>query len=122
MSYSNGLLNFKNQTSSQGERGKPGVGFNLTSDGNYDMSKKKVTIGKGTSNSDAITKNQLDISIYTKLSKSGGIMTGNLDMNNKRIYYLAQPNGNNQPATKTYVDTHFLAKSGAVMAGDLSIQ
>lgn len=34
MGYSNGLLNFKNQTSGQGEKGKPGVGFNLTSDGN----------------------------------------------------------------------------------------
>ena len=29
MSYSNGLLNFKSQTSGQGERGGPGVGFNL---------------------------------------------------------------------------------------------
>ena len=37
MRNSNGLLNFKNQTSGQGERGKPGVGFNLTSDGNYDI-------------------------------------------------------------------------------------
>ena len=34
MSYSNGLLNFKSQTSGQGERGRPGVGFNLTADGN----------------------------------------------------------------------------------------
>ena len=37
MRNSNGLLNFKNQTFGQGERGKPGVGFNITSDGNYDM-------------------------------------------------------------------------------------
>ena len=37
MRNSNGLLNFKNQTFGQGERGKPGVGFNLTSDGNYDI-------------------------------------------------------------------------------------
>ena len=36
----------------------------------------------------------------TKLSLSGGVMQGNLDMNNNRIYNLAQPNGNNQPATK----------------------
>ena len=43
----------------------------------------------------------------TKLSLSGGLMTGNLDMNNNRIYNLAQPNGNNQPATKIYTDTNF---------------
>lgn len=48
-------------------------------------------------------------------------MTGNLDMNNKRIYNLAQPSGNNQPATQTYVGTYFLAKSGAVMAGNLNL-
>ena len=44
----------------------------------------------------------------TKLSLSGGVMQGNLDMNNNRIYNLAQPNGNNQPATKNYKDTNFL--------------
>ena len=44
---------------------------------------------KGTASSDAITKSHAD----TKLSKSDGIMTGNLDMNNKRIYNLVQPNG-----------------------------
>ena len=31
----------------------------------------------------------------TKLSLSGGLMTGNLDMNNNRIYNVAQPNGDN---------------------------
>ena len=35
MSYSNGLLYLKSQTSGQGERGSPGVGFNLTADGTY---------------------------------------------------------------------------------------
>ena len=40
MSYSNALVNFKNKTSGQGERVKPGVGFNLTSHGNYDMVNK----------------------------------------------------------------------------------
>ena len=44
----------------------------------------------------------------TKLSLSGGVMQGNLDMNNNRIYNLAQPNGYNQPATKNYKDTNFL--------------
>ena len=65
------LLNFKNHTSGQGERRRPGVGFNLTTDGNYDMVNIKLTnVAEGTASSDAITKNQLD----AKLSKSDGIM------------------------------------------------
>ena len=67
MSYSNGLLNFKHKTSGQGERGKPGVGFNLTTDGNYDMvNKKLVNVAEGTARSDAITKHQLDTALIDK--------------------------------------------------------
>ena len=61
MSYSNGLLlllNFKSQTSGQRERGKPGVGFNLTLDGNYDMVNEKLAnVADGTNPTDAITLN-----------------------------------------------------------------
>ena len=39
-------------------------------------------MAKGTASNDAVIKQQLD----TKLSLSGGLMTGNLDMNNNRIY------------------------------------
>ena len=61
LSYSNGLLNLKSQTSGQGERGRPGVGFNLTSDGNYDMVNKKLAnLADGTNPTDAITLQQLD--------------------------------------------------------------
>ena len=47
---------------------RPGVGFNLTSDGNYDMVNKKLAnVGEGTSNSDAITlKKSLDTAIVNK--------------------------------------------------------
>ena len=41
-----------------------GTGFNLTSDGNYDMLNKKLV--NGTSNSLAITKIQLDTAIGKK--------------------------------------------------------
>ena len=51
--------------------------------------KEPTNVAEGTSNSNAITKNQLHTATDTKLSKSGGIMTGNLDMNNKSIYNLA---------------------------------
>ena len=48
-------------------------------------------------------------------------MTGNLDVNNIKIYNLAQPNGNNQPATNIYSDNKFLAKTGDVMGGPLNM-
>ena len=57
----------------------------------------------------------------TKLSLSGGLMTGNLDMNNNRIYNVAQPNGDNQPATKIWSENTFLAKNGGVMASNLNM-
>ena len=53
-------------------------------------------MAKETASSDALTKQQLD----TKLSLSGGLMTGNLGMNSNRVYNVAQPIGDNQPATK----------------------
>ena len=58
----------------------------------------------------------------TKLSLSGGLMTGNLDMNIKRIYNVAQPNGNDQPATKIWSENKFLDKHGGdAMAGPLNM-
>ena len=41
----------------KGIQGAPGVGFNLTADGNFDMVSKKLTnVGAPTSNADAATK------------------------------------------------------------------
>ncbi|CAH3149065.1 unnamed protein product, partial [Porites evermanni] len=60
-------------TGPRGATGASGTGFNLTSDGNYDMANKKLrNIAEGTSFVDAVRKSQLD----TKLSLSGGLMTG----------------------------------------------
>ena len=100
----------------KGATGASGTGFNLTSDGNYDMTNKTLTnMAKGTASNDVVRVSQLD----TKLSLSGGLMTGNLDMNNKRIYNVAQPNGDNQPATKVSSENKFLDKSSGVMAGSV---
>ena len=74
-------------------------------------------MAKGTASSDAVTKNQLD----TKLSLSGGLMIANLDINSSRIYNVAQPNGDNQPATKIWSENKFLDKSSGVIVGPLSI-
>ena len=105
-------------TGPKGATGASDTGFNLTSDGNYDITNKKLTnMAKGTASNDAVTKNQLD----TKLSLSGGLMTGNLDMNSNRIYNVAQPDGDNQPATKIWSENKFLDKSRGVMAGPLNM-
>ena len=105
-------------TGPKGATGASGTGFNLTSDGNYNISNKKLTsVAKGTDTNDAVIKQQLD----TKLSLSGGLMTDNLDMNSKRIYNVAQPNGDNQPATKIWSENKFLDKSSGVMTGPLNM-
>ena len=102
----------------KGDQGIQGTGFSLTSRGDYNMLGKQIKgMAEGTSFTDAVRKSQLD----TKLSRSGGIMTGNLDMNSKRIYNVAQPNGDNQPAIKIWSENKFLDKSSGVMAGPLNM-
>ena len=55
----------------RGLQGSPGVGFNLTKDGNYDMLNKKLkNLGEGVETSDAITKHQLEVSMNTQLNKT----------------------------------------------------
>ena len=82
------------------------------------MANKKLrNIAEGTRFVDAVRKSQLD----TKLSLSGGLMTSNLDMNSIRIYNVAQPDGDNQPATKIWSENKFLDKSSGVMAGPLNM-
>ena len=96
MNYSNGLLE---STSTKTIEGIPGVGFKLTSDGNYDMENKKLTnLKPGQNNGDCLTKKQIynhvmvnggsssqpvDLTNYLKKDGSDQ-MTGLLDMNNRR--------------------------------------
>ncbi|CAH3131269.1 unnamed protein product, partial [Porites lobata] len=55
------------RTFGQGETGRPGVGFNLTSDGKYDtVNKKLANVAEGTASSDAITKHELDTAMIDK--------------------------------------------------------
>ena len=50
-----------NHPFARGIQGAPGVGFNLTSSGDYDMITKKLTnVGDGVSPNDAVTRKQLD--------------------------------------------------------------
>ena len=89
----------------KGVQGAPGVGFNLTSDGNYDMNGKKLTnIGEPTDYKDAASKKYVD-------THSGGGKTSlitvdsNIDMKSQfSITKLKTPTDNDDAANKKYVD------------------
>ena len=145
----------------KGIQGAPGVGFNLTADGNYDMVGKKLTnVGAPTSDTDSATKKYVDThsgggktslitvdsnidmksqyritklktptdnddaatkkyvddskvdgSVFMKLDGTRS-MTGNLNMNNKRIINIPAPTGNNQPTPLAYSDLAYLKVDG----------
>ena len=89
----------------KGIQGAPGVGFNLTADGNYDMVGKKLTnVGAPTSDTDSATKKYVD-------THSGGGKTSlltvdsNIDMKSQySITKLKTPTDNDDAANKKYVD------------------
>ena len=93
MSYSNGLLS--ESTSSQGGKdgkdGLPGVGFKLTSVGDFDLQKKRLTnVAEGTENSDSVTKHQVDtLKIQLKADSlqvdGSSHMTGDLDLRGQKL-------------------------------------
>ena len=155
----------------KGIQGAPGVGFNLTADGNYDMVGKKLTnVGAPTSDTDSATKKYVDThsgggktsllrvdsnidmksqfsitklktptdnddaatkkyvddskvdgSVFLKLDGTRS-MTGNLNMNNKRILNIPAPTGNNQPTPLAYTDLAYLKVDGSnKMTNDLNM-
>ena len=106
-----------------GIQGAPGVGFNLTADGNYDMVGRKLTnVGAPTSNSDAATKKYVD-------DNSGGGKTSlltvdsNIDMKDSyRILNLKAPSDADEPATKQYADIRFFFRDGShPLTGDVNM-
>ena len=99
----------------RGAQGSPGVGFNLTKDGNYDMVNKKLkNVGEGVESSDAITKHQLEVSMNTKLNKTSlnnyvkknsPEAGADLDMKGYAIENMKVTPGNDASATsRKYVD------------------
>ena len=85
MSYSNGLLSEStSQGGKDGKDGLPGVGFKLTSAGDFDLQGKRLTnVAGGTADDNAVTKKQ----IATKVDK---VMTDDLDANSKKIKNVSQ--------------------------------
>ena len=111
----------KHNAYGKGLQGAPGVGFNLTADGNYDMINRKLTnVGAPTSNADAATKKYVDDN--SSSSTSDLTVDSNIDMKDTyRITNLKSPSDADEPATKKYTDDNFLAKSGGVMTGDIDM-
>ena len=103
-----------NNAFAKGIQGSPGVGFNLTSDGNYDMINKKLrNVGAPSDNTDAATKKYVDDNSSSILLSSKLTVDSNIDMNSKMIKNLYPPQDNNDSTTKFYVDSKFLHINGS---------
>ena len=116
-----------NPGATYGQRGPPGIGFKLTSDGNYDIDNKKLTnVATPTTNADAATKKYIDDHIGNVhqtgyLKKDGSVaMTGDLNVGGHKITNLATPTTQTGATTKKYVDDGLGLKvaQSQVMTGD----
>ena len=111
-------------TFARGIQGAPGVGFNLTSSGDYDMINKKLrNVGAPSVNSDAATKKYVDDNSTGTPSTSRLTVDSNIDMKDRfRILNLKHPVDSDEPATKQYSDSKFLDRNGSrTMIGNLSM-
>ena len=104
----------------RGIQGAPGVGFNLTADGNYDMVGKKLkNVDAPESDTDSATKKYVD-------ENSGGGKTSLLTIDSNidifRILNLKVPSDADEPATKNYTDNNFFRKNGtSPMTGNINM-
>ena len=108
----------------RGNQGAPGVGFNLTSSGDYDMINKKLrNVGAPSANTDAATKKYVDDNSSGSPSTSQLTVDSNIDMKDTyRIQNLITPLDSKDPATKYYVDNTFLDRDGSYpMKGNLNM-
>ena len=137
MSYSNGMLS---QSTSQGGKdgkdGLPGVGFKLTSAGDFDLQRKRLTnVAAGTGNSDAVTKNQVD-TLKNQLKADSlqvdgsSHMTGDLDLRGNKLILPGEINMNRKLIKNLAVDENddFSAvnmvtlKKPSAAIGDIDLQ
>ena len=92
MGYSNGQLETSSGTGKgeRGEPGLPGIGFNLTDDGNFDLDSKRLTdVADPVDLQDAVTKKYLNSEKDKVLLFDGSkSMKGNLQMGTKKIINL----------------------------------
>ena len=120
-----GIFNEHSDNSfAKGIQGAPGVGFNLTSDGNYDMVNKKLrNVGAPSANTDAATKKYVDDNSSASLTTTRLTVDSNIDMKDRyRITNLKHPVDADEPATKQYSDSKFLDRDGSrTMIGNLDV-
>ena len=127
MGYSNGQVQSSSDSgkAQKGDPGLPGIGFNLTDDGNFDLDGKRLTdVADPVDNGDAVTKGYVDtknsqqnIAINSKAEKNKVLlldgsqsMNANLNLNNKKITNLGDATDNkdavNFSQLKTHTDSH----------------
>ena len=111
----------ENHESGRVLQGAPGVGFRLTSDGNYDIITRRLTnVGAPTANADAATKKYVDDN--SSSSSSELTIDSNIDMKDRyRILNLKSPLDADEPATKQYSDSTFLDRAGGIMSGNIDM-
>ena len=106
----------------KGIQGAPGVGFSLTTDGNYDINGRRLTnVGAPNSNTDAATKKYVDDNSSGSPTITRLTVDSNIDMKDRyRILNLKSPLDADEPATKQYADSTFLDRNGShAMIGNL---
>ena len=108
----------------RGIQGAPGVGFSLTSSGDYDMINKKLrNVGAPSANTDAATKKYVDDNSSGSPKTSRLTVDSNIDMKDTyRIQNLKIPIDANEPATKQYADIRFFYRDGShPMTGNIDM-
>ena len=108
----------------RGIQGAPGVGFNLTSSGDYDMINKKLrNVGAPSANTDAATKKYVDDNSSGSPSTSRLTVDSDIDMKDTyRLLKLKTPTDVDEASTKSYTDNNFLNLDGTKkMSGNLDM-
>ena len=108
MGFTNGQVQKQSEggKGEKGDPGLPGIGFNLTDDGNFDIESKRLTdLAEPVDNSDAATKNYvLTVNKDVLLLDGSQAIKADLKMGDKKITDLGTPTDGNESATKGYVD------------------
>ena len=93
MSFYNGILNHdddiheSSQTGERGPQGRPGEGFKLDSQGDYDIQNKKLTnVKNGDADNDVMSKSQIEGYVSDKTKFIEGVNPGQI-VNDKAVIY-----------------------------------
>ena len=118
-----------------GKPGRPGIGFKLTSDGNYDLENKKMTnVADATANNEAVTKSQFDQkpdSSSVLLLNGQNHMTGDLDLRGNKLLLPGEINMNrklikdldtDETDDLSAVNMATLKKFSSSSSGDIDLQ